>query len=247
MNEPMNLHEYADGRLSAAERARVEEAVANDPGLRRELEAIQALKATLIRHCGPVADDRAWDATLSRLDELDRVKRAENFVGRHAWGLCGAFLVLIVGAAVWNRQATPNTLYTADMARVSASMVPVSPPLAGARDAWGGWIRNHLGRAPIEFNARPVRVLGAQKGEWDGRRAVRLDLEDGVGPMILFMVGGVQKVHSGDGSTQGRYCLTQMQGVNAVSWVSGDYAFLLAGNRGFNDLVIAAEKICAEK
>lgn len=51
------LMAYVDGELNAVENARVEQAVALDPGLRRELAAQRRLKSTLSARYDPVLDE----------------------------------------------------------------------------------------------------------------------------------------------------------------------------------------------
>lgn len=56
MTEEM-LAAYADGELGAAEQAKVEAAMSEDPALARKVEAHRALKARLSAHYAPIAEE----------------------------------------------------------------------------------------------------------------------------------------------------------------------------------------------
>jgi anti-sigma factor RsiW len=82
---------YADGELGPEERARVEEALAKDPELRRELLELRRLKEATLG-LDAVADgeiEAFWGAVYNRLER------------RAAWMLLLAGLVGVVGAGCY--------------------------------------------------------------------------------------------------------------------------------------------------
>lgn len=90
---------YVDGELDALARARFEREMANDPALRREVEAQQALRDRIAGHFAPVADEPVPDRLRALLTEGDEAQvidfsaaraRREQRRRLPAWGNFGA-------------------------------------------------------------------------------------------------------------------------------------------------------------
>jgi hypothetical protein len=115
MTDDEKLMAYADGELSAEERADMERALANDPALRERLEAHQRMRAHLSGAYADVLDEavpetlvaaaRATSPPTAEVVELS-ARRAAKWSVRE-WGAMAASLVggLIIGLGAMNAQA----------------------------------------------------------------------------------------------------------------------------------------------
>jgi ferric-dicitrate binding protein FerR (iron transport regulator) len=131
---------YADGELSPEERARVEEALAKDPELRRELKELEQIKeATLgVDALADAEIDAFWGAVYNRLER--RAAWILLLVGTagvagagcylfftHPWahwsvklaGACGLLGTLLLVASVWRerRRTLRNDRYAREVRR----------------------------------------------------------------------------------------------------------------------------------
>ncbi len=96
MIDPIDLHAYVDGELNPLERSDVQRQIELSPESGKEIEAIQRLKSLVQVRSEEVSTSKAWSDCVRRLDELDKARRVERFVGRFAPALCGVFFIAIV-------------------------------------------------------------------------------------------------------------------------------------------------------
>ena len=92
------LHALADDELSADDRRKVEADLAQDPEAAKVLSSILAVKQAIASHVKPVECEDEWQRCRKRLDEMDKARRTEAFVGRYAWVMCTGLFAFIVGA-----------------------------------------------------------------------------------------------------------------------------------------------------
>ncbi len=229
MNERLDIHAWVDGELDDIAHARIDEWASNDPATKAEAESISALKSNLKTHCSAgIPNPDLWKTCQTRLNDLDRLKRADNVIGRYAWGICGAFVLLIAGAAVFNRSSGSQTLYTGDMARMSQSLLPVQLPSSRTTEPEHK-IQGFQG-AMIMFDSR-LSVLGMAAGVVNGRRAARLTLADSQGNMALLVVEDISRVEGTEGSSGTPFSRGKIDDANCVSWTDKGCGLILAGNR----------------
>ncbi|HTW94715.1 MAG TPA: hypothetical protein VMD30_07985, partial [Tepidisphaeraceae bacterium] len=130
------LTQYADGTLSADERAALEQRLAGDADARAELETYRRLNAALRPATEPMAAVR-WDRLAERISDAidERTNRpvySFAWVGRAAAWAAAALVFLAVGAAVWevSRPAAPMQVARGPSAFMRV-VGPVAQPPAG--------------------------------------------------------------------------------------------------------------------
>jgi anti-sigma factor RsiW len=228
----------ADGTLDAADKERAEQLLQADHEALSEFEWAVMLKQSVREHCRPVAASEEWRAAKSRLDEIDRVKKAEHFVSKYSWALCGIFLVAIVSAAVFNRGVS-RPLGNAHVAGLFSGL-QLEP--AGSETQVIESVRKRLGEVPKPVAHLPGRVTHVACGQIDGRSAIRLSLQDSAGQLTFFSIRSTTSIDALQ-RVEGDYQLGLLGGVPAVAWVDGGYLLILAGDRSFETLIQSAESI----
>lgn len=113
---------YADGELTAEERARVEEALAKDPDLRRELEELRRLKEATLGVDAPldVEIEAFWGTVYNRLER------------RTGWVLLLAGTAGVVGAGCY-------LFFTHEWAHWSVKLAGASGLLGTLVLVWSVW------------------------------------------------------------------------------------------------------------
>ncbi|MCW5938207.1 MAG: hypothetical protein KF884_08360 [Fimbriimonadaceae bacterium] len=228
----------ADGMLDAEERERAEQQLKTDKGALSEFEWAVMLKQSVRQHCRPAESSEEWKKAKARLDEIDRVKKAEHFVGKYSWALCGIFLVAIVSAAVFNRGVS-RPLGNAHVAGLFSGL-QLEP--AGSETQVTESVRKKLGEVPRPVAHLPGRVTHVACGQIDGRSAVRLSIQDSMGQLTFFTIRSTTSIDALQ-RVEGDYQLGLLGGVPSVAWVEGGYLLILAGDRGFESLIQSAESI----
>lgn len=241
MTNPLDLHAYADDQLAAEERKRFEGVLAEDPATQAALANVQDTKK-LLGNLPAVECRGEWQRCRDRLKEIDQVSRVEGWVGRYAWGLCGAFFLFIVMGGVMQRQSG-DTVQSADLARIATSLpggareAAPSPRLSRELDAI-------LKSAAESIDPNRMQILSGAKGVVDGRPAVRLTLRDAYGNMALLVMPGelnfegMDPLESNPASYSGK-----MGRLNCVAWKEGGRTLVLLGERGAEGLAAAAARI----
>lgn len=177
---------YADGELEGAERDRVEQALAEDPALARQVEAHRALKARLSAHFAPILDAPLPEALTRAVREkpeaeiipLDAARRARAssssnpMRSRWAWGAGVALAASLVLAVVLNRPATNDGPGYADgqlaaaldtqLSGTQAAGAPVRVMLSFA-NAQGDLCRGYSGQAGAGIACRDARGWRLEK------------------------------------------------------------------------------------
>lgn len=238
MNDYLDLDALADGQLEGEAKAAAEARIRCCEKSRAHFEAVRQLKVGLSTKCEPIMCEETWSKCRDRLREIDRAKKVEGFVGRYAWGLCGVFLLAIVVGGSLNR--TSGAVRPGDVARISASMSPL--PFAGSRTSEDRpkWFDGIM--PPMKIEPEKVQIVGAASGMVNGHRVGKVSLVDPTGPMALFMFENTERIEDGNANDQG-FSLCTVGGSNAVGWSENPHAYLLIGDRPFDDLQIIAHAI----
>lgn len=242
MIDPMELHALADGELSPSEAADLHRRLAASPDAQAELQSIMALKRAL-RDKVTVIDCRSeWKACLSRIDEIDRTRKVERFVGRYAWALCGALFLVIAAGGLQKRSGSTASVNTADLSRVVTSLSPrrVPPAQSEAREQW---LNEIMGQARQSADPTRMEILGYSDGQLDGRPVTCLSLRDAVGDLALFVMPGVVNIEGKTDQQNPTFRFSHLQGLNCVSWTDGRYTLALVSGRSFDDIAQAAERL----
>lgn len=241
MIDPLELHAYADGQLSNADRDRILRDLETDAVARAELDSIIALKAFVGRNAQPVECHDEWKACVGRLNELDKSRRTENFIGRYAWGLCGVFFLAIVMGGVMSRTGGSSSAQSADLARVVASLSPVSSPAPKEPAAMRRWLDELVGQAAASISPDRFDVVRSSTGEVDGHRAASIVIRDATGDMSLLMVNGMLSLDNLPLSPDGQFRTCELQGAHCIAWHDRGNTLVLSGSRSYDDLVKVAQ------
>jgi len=120
--DPETLAAYADGELAPADAAKVEEAIAADPDLAKQVAAHRALRAQLSAHFDPILDapvpgslaDLLKPRESAQVIDLAAVRRAREEeqplekAPRTRWAMGGALAASLALGLVFGRVAVPT-------------------------------------------------------------------------------------------------------------------------------------------
>jgi hypothetical protein len=237
MIDPLELHAYADGQLNQADEARVSQMLKQDAASRAEFESIVSLKKALQARCKPVECASEWKACLGRLDELDKSRRTESFVGRYAWGLCGAFFLFILAGGLFNRMRPAGEMQPADVARAAATLSPAAGPRSQEPREVAQYLDNLVGEASRTIAPERLRIVDGATGEVNGHRVAKLGLRDGEGELALIVINGQLDLSKLEDAPDPRLKEGKFLGTNSVAWVdqTGN-TLILAGDRSYEEL-----------
>lgn len=217
MIDLIKLHALADGELSEQEAKLLREQILASEEASRELSAIHNLKDCIRSKAQIYTCEATFVASMRRVDELDRNRRVNRFVSRYAWGISGAFFVMIACCGILNRTAGTR-VQTSDIASMYA-LAPNSAPQRVPPPGYNQWIQD------LVRNARIV-------GDLDGHRVSKLMLSDPYGMMGLMDIEGDI---APDGMTEvpgaAGYYSGNIQGHNAVARKEPSRLLVLIGDR----------------
>lgn len=230
------LHALADDELSADDRRKVEADLAEDPEAAKVLSSILAVKQAIASHVKPVECEDEWKRCRRRLDEMDKARRTEAFVGRYAWVMCTGLFAFIVGAGILQRSSGEPRLGAKDLAQMSASVSPVS--LTGGIDRWLGRL---FGKSP-KIEQGSLQVVQRLQGMYNGRPVAQLNFTDSKGPLTLLVIGGNVAL---EGATlvDEQHVAGQFGQANYVAWRDSGLFLLLAADRSPAELLQIAEQL----
>lgn len=240
MSEYLDLHALADGQLEGDAKRAAEERLHTCERSRAEYETVCLLKDTLAQKCQPITCEETWKACQGRIHEVRNARGVEKFVGKYAWGLCGAFLLAIVVGGSINRGSSDG-IRTGDVARVSASLSPLALPTSQAPEERKRWFQDVMS-GPMGDTLNSVQVVSAATGIMNGHKVVRVNMVDTIGPMALFAlhnIRGIEDAEKGDGG----FSACQVNGTNGVTWTEGPHSYLLIGDRPSDDLETVAHAV----
>lgn len=242
MIDRLDLNAYIDGELNESERKVVEKAIAESDTLRKEVQSMRDLKAFMSREIKPIDSPAAWKASMKRLDEIDRSRRVETFVGRYAWALCAGVAALLIGGSFLSDRAGSRAAEKGAFARNVASLQ--GTPSAGGTKQADAKLKNTMENARRALQGMPVldeKINWAPVGQ-----IATFWLRDAEGDMKLEMVTGpmapqgLTPIKTAPGYFEG-----SMNGINYVVWLSGNATepttFMLSGQRDVEKLLVIAK------
>ncbi len=235
------LNALADGHLTKAKAEEIQKLVQANPQLTIHYASIVNIKLA-VSQLPKEAQPELMIQVKSRLAEIDRVKKADQFVSRYAWGLCGIVLLTIVGAGAYTR-LHGNSVGLSDVPGYSAGLV--SPTLDNAPQGIASWLKRLIVGSPAQQSA-PLRVLKEDVGSMGGVPAARVILGNPSDPYTLFIVNSsnpIQGVHPIDGTAQSHYWVGNVGPCNCLNWRQGGYQLVLVGKHSESDLESIANSI----
>lgn len=242
MIDPIELHALADGELAPEREAVLRRLVDSSPDAAAELKAILTVKAVLRTRISPVDGSAEWSRCVARLGEMDRTRRIERVVsGRLAWGLCGVFFALILGAGVMHRGSNSANMNSADLAWMVGSFRPAheaSRTPSRTTEA----VDELMKMAKISIDPKRMEVLQRGYGELDGRQVVRFTLRDANGDLALVVVPDVLQL-DGLGRRDHTFHIGHVGPMNCVGWTDGKNTLVLVADRPYEDLATVASSL----
>ena len=244
MGDDLELHALADGELNPEDAARVEARIANCAKSMAEYKAILATRNATARLAETVSCEATWSSCRARLDEIDKTRRVEGFVGRYAWGIASVFLFLIVGAGMLNRGGS-NPLSSSDVARVVSGLGPsLDASRAAPPEQMGRWLRDVVGEKPATIQFERMQIDAAIECDINGRRGAVMRLRDAAGYLQLIVVPNADRIDDmPETGAPGGCCRGYIGRVPCVSWCDQGFAFFLMSNRPHDALEAAVENV----
>lgn len=135
-----------------------------------------------------------------------------------------------------------RTVSTGEVARISAGL-PLSRSVPQPQDM-RSWIKDVSQGAPVSLDPGQLKVVEFAAGIDEDRYVSVFKCEDNFGPVSLIIVKGANQVSGGEpigGHSQ--YLAGSVQMTNCLSWSDSGFAFLLIGNRSYENLRTLAEGI----
>jgi anti-sigma factor RsiW len=245
MSEWLDIHAYADGELDEGQRAEVQDRICSCERSQSEYRAVVEVKQVLGERAGALQCEETWARCCRRLDELDKAKKIEGFVGRYAWGLCSVFLVMILAAGLFNRSSTEGFIRTGDVPQMASSLLPAVPVNGSARpEEVQQILSGHVNQAPTVTFPHSMRIGSIAAGVQQSRQIMRFTMEDARGPLTLFIVSGtLQPVDVEQMADGGRFYAGQIDRMNCVAWSESGYVLFLASDRSHDQIRQEAEHI----
>lgn len=236
MIDRQELHALADGELSPERQRELLAELAGDSDSAAELQAIQAVKATLQTKLENPDDPELWSRCQGRLAEIEKTRRVEGFVSRYAWGLCGIFFLTIVVGGLMNRVGA-KSVQANDVAGYVAGLTPV--PISQSQNKQTELepiVRQVIGEA---FKAKPaqMRIVSIGRNDIPGQRVGCVQLGDAFGIVSVMAMPDVQHV---DGvwsyEKDNRFFGGKVDGMNALFWRENGMICMVVGQRSYDEL-----------
>lgn len=242
-----DLHSYLDGELSAAEEHEVKEILDKDPSSVAEFHSMQRVKDLLRTRTEPVEYEALWKSCQERLDEVDKSKRVESFVGRYSWGICALFFMVIAVGGYFNRvngkSVRPNEI-AGYVAGVTA--IPLSP--TESQEKLDPRVKDAVGEA-LRSKPEQMRLLSVSRSDVPGHRVGYVQLGDSFGVVTVMVMPDVQRVEGGwqfEGDE--RFMCGKVDGMNALFWKDEKGVIcLIMGQRSYGELRTMVESMQATR
>lgn len=239
-----------DGDTDATECAAIQQERQDSPDIEATYRWMLFVKQALSTKCTPKENDTLLSVCMDRIAEIERSKRTETFVTRHAWALTGALAVAIVGGTLFQRSFQGQGLGNTQMASIVGGAAPAreSQDLDSLRaaDAFRELAKN-LGAIQLA-PAPKLRALSMDRGIFEGRAFSRLILQDEKGQRFcLAAIENASGRMNVGGKKQGGYTLGQVNGLNTVSWCQEGVSLVVAGEATPDELVALANTIRSDR
>lgn len=244
MIDRSKLHSLADNELPEAEKAELLRALKSLPEFDAEYQSILGVKAALKSKLEYPDTNSLWTECRSRLDEIDKVKRVESFVGRYAWGICGVFMVAILVGGVFNRSIGKRVLPD-DVAGYVAGLSPISIPRGQSQAELEPALKQVVGAA---LAGRPAKmaISGIGQSNIPGTRTSYVQLSDEFGTVAVVALHDIEKVDGlWDYEPDSECKCSKVDGVNAMFWKRSDNVIcMVVGNRSYDELHTIIRAMC---
>lgn len=244
MIEKSDLHALADGELSAEEKAQLFTRLESDPSAQSEYQQIVALKSALLSTAKTPECDELWKSCRGRLDEIDKTKRVEGFVGKYAWGICGVFFLAIAFGGVLNRSMS-RSVQPNDVAGYMAGL-SLSTPRSLNQAEVNPALKQIIGEA---FKERPpeLRVTAFGSNNEPGRRTEFVQLSDAFGSVAVVSFIDLQEVGGlEDYERDSAFKCAKIDGTNAMFWKRSDGVIcMVIGTRSYDELHDVIQALCS--
>ncbi len=242
MKDVLKLHALADNQLDPLEAAQIQDAIQNDPALQIEYHAVINVKDCLKTKVSSVTSDETWRVCVRRLDEIDRTKRVEGFVGRYAWAMCSVFFICISVTGWQNHgRVTGSSIETADLVHV---MTGFGKPVPAAVSPMDGQLDFIMKRARAALAHKDMNMLDRQPAQMNGLQVSRYVIQDRWGKMMLMVIPAVVVFEdlSPMEENPGIGC-GKLGALTCVGWHENGYTLALLGDRPPGDLATVAGKL----
>ena len=240
MTEPTQLHALADGELDPREAHALREALKADPRAAAEVDAVLNLKEFLRDNAPRHTDEEVWHGCVRRLDEIDRSRRAEGFVSRYAWALCGVLFLFIVSGRFAMRNVQGDSASTADLAGVFHSSAPVTDSARMKSRLYEAI----LGQAGKGLDPNEIEILLPTQGFVQGRPAMRIPMRDGEGDLVLLRIRDYLNIENTaplDSNPNLYFGVVDEE--NGLVWHPGNETWVLSGARSVDALHQVASRL----
>jgi anti-sigma factor RsiW len=240
MNKIEDLHALIDGELNSEESRRLRALVDGSTSMQAELSAISNVKDLLRQKCSNSPTDEVWKVCVVRLDEIDRSRKVESFVGKYAWAFCAGLFLLVIGSRFAVTDVKGETARAADLLQFHSS---ATGPSAENQRLFAQLIQNS------RVNRSGVQVLSHASGMVNDVPVDKLVIADKTGRLIFFAIQNV--VHFEDSSMvptesgiSGGIMPTPTAAdaprLNYVIWLDSGKTYVLAGPRSIDQLAEAS-------
>lgn len=241
MTDPLKLHALADGELDPKEASALRDALRLDPRAAAEMDAILNLKEALATKSLRHADDEVWKACVGRLNGIDKARRAEGFVGRYAWAMCGFLFLFILSGRFAMRSAQGDS---ARVAEIVPSLSRRATTPAELREAQ--YYAELLNAAKGDgLDPKRVEPSGpASEGFFHGLHVAQVPLRDGAGDLLLTIVdGALNATDTAPMDSNPGFAASAAQGVNSLVWRTPGRTWLVSGGRSLSQLGELASRL----
>lgn len=238
MSEKTELaHALADGELQGEELAEAHAAVANDADAAAEHQWASFCKSTIRDKLAPIDNPELWQACRKRLDEIDRARTVNVFVGRYAWALCLIFFAGIFSAAMLNRMGGSRQLPASHVASLINGLTPMPMNGNSAEVANPGKTGSILRKVSESVPVRKIEI-----GTVDGRDAAHMLVRDRTGDLHLYVVTETNSIE-GIQIRDGVFLCGVINDSRVVTWTDSGSLLLLMGKRDRASLLDIAQQI----
>lgn len=243
--DPIDIHALADGEMDRATAADLRERIKADPSAQAEHDAILNLKDLIKIHSLKYECDETWKICVGRLNELDRAKKVQGYVGKYAWALCGVLFVLILGGRYAVKDVRGDSARATDLARIfvggQSSQTPMSPDEQR-------YVHQILSRAKGAITN--LRMLHGSSGMMDDVPVNCYRLQDNSGLLSLYDISAnvnfedTDKIPTMPNLSAGVIASADStKHINCVVWSNEGHTLVLSGPRSVEALESVATEL----
>lgn len=236
MKELLDIHALADGELSKEESQALRKLIASNPAVEAEFSSISNFVDFVSSNAARHQADDCWKACVIRLNELDRSKKVEGFMGRYAWAMCATLFALIIGGRYAVKDVRGESARSADLIRIFRS--------APKDQSQNQQLYAHLFEGSKQARSG-LRIREHATGSILDVPVDRFTIQDRKGDLTYFIIQDIvnfedaTEVTSGSGIFGGMISSPDSQGapgLNCVIWTDQGQTRVLLGPRSISEL-----------